>query len=241
MVTQPTNLVAGVGSTGAFSAAFSFPSTSYYTNYQWLLNGAPIAGATNSTYNFTVAKTSFGSYSLSVSDGNATAVTASATLTPPPPVIVTPPANVIAAVTGSAKLSVVAQSFSGTTNYQWYTNSVSIGGATSATLTLSGLTTVSFGLNYTVSANDGFNSVTSTPAAHLVAAAVPTIASPGLSSGKFSLSFGSQVGPTYVVDYKTNLEQSAWRPISTNAGTGGTITVTNPGTNAQGYYIIQLK
>jgi len=241
VVTQPTNFVAGVGSPAAFSAAFAFPSTSYYTNYQWLFNGVPIAGATNTLYSFTVAKTSFGNYALSVSDGNATVVTTNASLTPPPLVIVTPPANVIAAVTGSAKFTVVAQSFSGTTNYQWYTNSVSIGGATSSTLTLSGLTTVNFGLSYTVSAGDGFVTVTSTPAAHLIAAASPTISSPSLATGKFTLSFGSQVGPSYVVDYKTNLTQAAWVPISTNAGTGSAITVTNNGTNTQGYYIIQLK
>ena len=76
-----------------------------------------------------------------------------------------------------------------------------------------------------------------TPVNHYLQA----ISSPSLGSGKFTLSFGSQVGPAYVVGYKTNLEQNAWLPVSTNAGTGGTITVTNSGTNTQGYYIIQLK
>lgn len=241
ITTQPVSVVSGVTSNVTFSAVVAFPSTSYFTNYQWSLNGTPIAGATNSTYSFTVVPASFGTYSLSVSDGNTTVVSSNATLTALPPAIVTPPANVIAAVTGSAKFTSLAQTFSGTTNYQWYTNSVSIGGATSSTLTLSGLTTLSFALNYTVSASDGFTTVTSTPAVHLIAASSPAITSPALASGKFTLSFGSQVGPSYVVDYKTNLTQAAWLPISTNAGTGGTITVTNAGTNAQGYYIIQLK
>jgi len=241
IVTQPTNYVAGVGSTATFSAVVSIPSDSYYANYQWLFNGAPIAGATNTTYSFTVTKSSFGNYSLSVNDGNFTLVSSNASLTPPSPLIVTPPANTIAAVAGSATFSVVAQSFSGVTNYQWYTNSTAIGKATGSTLTLSGLTTVNFGLTYTVSVGDGYHSVTSSPPASLVMAASPAISSPAVAKGKFLLSFGTQVGPSYVVDYKSNLTQSAWVPISTNLGTGGTITVTNAATNADGYYIIQLK
>jgi hypothetical protein len=120
---------------------------------------------------------------------------------------------------------------------------VALPGATSASLTLSGITAGKFGLNYTVGVNDGFNTVTSTPSATLLAASLPAIGAPAVSvSGStFSLSFSSQVGPSYVEDYKSNLLQAAWIPLVTNTGTGGTINVTNTATNPQGFYIIKLQ
>lgn len=238
---QPTNFVAGVGQTATFSVVPSFPSDSYNTNGQWLLNGAPIAGATNLTYSFTVTKSSFGTYSWTINDGNFTVTSAGATLTPPPPAVVTPPANVIAAVTGSGTFSTVGQTFSGVTNYQWYTNSVPVGSATNSTFTLTGIPSAAFGWSYTVGIKDGFVTVTSTPPASLIAASSPTFSASGASAGHVSLQFSSQVGPSYVVEYKSNLLQSAWTPISTNSGTGSSIVVTPVATNSMGYYIIQLK
>jgi hypothetical protein len=238
---QPTNIIVGFGSNATFTVVPSFPTTSYNTNGQWLFNGAPIAGATNTTYTFTVTKTSYGSYSWSVNDGNFSVVSSNATLTPPLPVVVTPPTTLYGVIGGSVTFTSVGKTFSGTTNYQWYTNSVSLPGATSASLTLSGLTAGKFGLNYTVGVNDGVNTVTSTPPATLLAASQPTISSPGLAASKFRLSFTSQVGPGYVVDYKSNLLQAAWIPLVTNAGTGGSINVTNTATNSQGFYIIKLQ
>jgi hypothetical protein len=103
------------------------------------------------------------------------------------------------------------------------------------------LTSGAFTTGYTVGVNDGYTTVTSTPPATLIMASVPTVSAPSYAGKKFSLSFTSQVGPSYVVDYKSNLLQSAWVPISTNPGSGGIINVTNTATNGQGYYIIQLK
>lgn len=238
---QPTNFIAGVGSIATFTVVPSFPTTSYNTTGQWLFNGAPIAGATNTTYSFTVTKTSFGSYSWTVNDGNYSLVSSNATLTPPPPFVITPPATIYGVLGGSATFKALGGTFSGVTNYQWYTNSVKLTGATTSALTLSGITTGQFGLNYTVAVNDGFNTVTSTPSATLLAASLPVLAAPTVSGSKFNLSISSQVGPGYVLDYKSNLVQSAWVPLQTNAGTGGTITFTPAATNSQGFYIIKVQ
>ncbi len=238
---QPTNEIVGVGSSATFSVAVEFGSTSMNTNGQWLFKGVPIPGATNDTYSFTVTKSSYGAYAWSVNDGNYTVVSTNALLIPPTPVIVTPPANVIAAVGGSATFSFVPMTFSGTTNYQWYTNSVPISGATSATLKLTALKASSFGLNYSVGLNDGVNTVTSTPPATLIMALSPAISSTSLAGSTLGFSFDTQPGPSYVVDYKSNLLQSAWIPIQTNAGTGNPIDISLMATNAQGFYVIKLQ
>ena len=243
IIQQPSSIVVGVGSNATFMVVPSFPTTSYNTGGQWLLNGSPIAGATNTTYSFTVTKSSFGSYSWTVNDGNFSIVSSNATLTPPLPFVITPPTTIYGVLGGSSTFKSLGGTYSGVTNYQWYTNSVALPGATSASLTLSGITAGKFGLNYTVGVNDGFNTVTSTPSATLLAASLPAIGAPAVSvSGStFSLSFSSQVGPSYVEDYKSNLLQAAWIPLVTNTGTGGTINVTNTATNPQGFYIIKLQ
>ena len=66
--------------------------------------------------------------------------------------------------------------------------------------------------------------------------------STGAFGSKFRMSFNTEVGPNYVVNYKTNLLQPNWIPVSTNAGTGGLINVTNTITSTnQGFYQLQLQ
>jgi hypothetical protein len=323
---QPTNIIVGAGSNATFYVGVTFDSSSANTNGQWLLNGSPIAGATNATYSFTVSTASYGTYSWTNFDGNYVTVSSNATLRPPPftistqplaanvvaagvatnasvvattfsgttnyqwqfnlvnrsgatgrvysftegptnygsfrvivndnwnyvtssaavftppaPAIVTQPASLYAVVGGSPKFSVVAQTFSGVTNYQWYSNTVSVAGATASTFTLVNVQPSGFGQNYTVGVNDGTTSITSSPAATLSTASQPGISGPLLSGGKFQFSFGSQVGPSYVVQSNTNLLNTNWVPVITNAGTGGSIAVTNSTTNSQGYYRIKLQ
>ena len=114
-------------------------------------------------------------------------------------------------------------------------------GATASTLTLANVQAVSFGGPYTVIVNDGFNYVTSTPAATLTHAVQPSIRSPSYSGGNFNLSYNSQLGPAYVVDFKTNVTDATWKPLKTNSGTGGIITVTVVPNTPRGFYRVRLQ
>jgi hypothetical protein len=116
-----------------------------------------------------------------------------------------------------------------------------LAGATARTFTRTNVQTASFGGPYTVRVGDGFSFVTSAPPATLTMAVSPTIASPARAGTNFTLHFGTEVGPFYVLDYKSALTNAAWTPVSTNAGTGGIISVTNSTTNPQGYYRIRLQ
>jgi len=70
---------------------------------------------------------------------------------------------------------------------------------------------------------------------------LPTITSPALIGGNFLLSYNTEVGPAYVVDFKENLTDVAWLPVSTNNGTGGIITVTNAALGSSGFYRVRLQ
>ena len=131
--------------------------------------------------------------------------------------------------------------FSGVTNYQWLSNSVSITAATGRILSLTNLQAGHFGSIYTVRVNDGTTSVTSSPANTITLAVSQTITSPGIVAGGFRLSFGTETGPDYVTEFKTNLLQASWTTLKTNAGTGGTVNVTNAVSGATGFYRIRLQ
>lgn len=52
-ITSPTNTMCGIASSITQLTAVATPATGYVLNYQWTRNGAPITGATNSTYDAT--------------------------------------------------------------------------------------------------------------------------------------------------------------------------------------------
>jgi len=136
---------------------------------------------------------------------------------------------------------VTASTSTGITNYQWMYYGTNLTSATSSTLTLNNVQPVSFGGPYTVSVSDGSTSVTSAPPVTLTLAGSPTMTNPARRGNEFSFSFGTDFGPSYVLDYKSALTNAAWVPVSTNAGTGSTLSVTNTSSNPEGYYRIHVQ
>jgi hypothetical protein len=238
---QPTNAIASVGATAAFMVAATFDPSSAVTNGQWTFNGTNIASATNATYSFTVTPASFGTYAWTVNDGNYTLTSSNATLRPTAPVINTPPASRAAVLGGSASFSVTATTYSGLTNYQWLYYATNLPAATNRTLTLTNLQASRFGGPYTVRVNDGTTSITSAPPATLAVAVSPRLSSPVLVSAGLTYNYGTEIGPSYVVDFKSALTNAAWTPVRTNVGTGGLINVTNATSGSQGYFRIRLQ
>ena len=136
ITTQPASATVVVGQTATFNvvAAGSDP-----LSYQWQKNGAPIDGATGTSYTTpaTVAADNGSRFRVVVSNAFGTVTSDEAVLTVGPPVapiIVTPP--VAQTVTEGATATFMAK-FSGTEpiSYQWARNDVDIPGATSTTYT----------------------------------------------------------------------------------------------------------
>ena len=77
---------------------------------------------------------------------------------------------------------------------------------------------------------------------HVVPLALPLLATGGMSSNNFQLTFGSQTGVNYVVEYATNLASPVlWQTLQSLSSPGGDIEVwdNNP-TNAARFYRVRM-
>jgi parallel beta-helix repeat protein len=237
---QPTNVIAGVGTNVSFAVTVN-PTATGITNYQWLINGNPMSGATTNPLSFGVLPTSFSNYSVVVSDGYYTNTSTTATLRPPPPVFITQPVSRAAAFGANATFTSLARTFSGTTNYQWQFNSANIAGRTTANLTVTNVQNANAGAYRVVVGDGGYNTAITSTAAQLTIAASPNVTNT-LTGTSFKLTFPTEVGPNYIVEYKTNLTDAAWIPLSTNAGNGSAVNVTDSISSAASrFYRVRIQ
>jgi hypothetical protein len=151
-------------------------------SYQWRLNGANIVGATSATLSLTSVTTgqSGGSYSCVVTNvaGSVTSSAAIFTVNAAPiaPTITTQPVS--RSVTAGTNVSfTVAASGTAPLSYQWRLNGANLAGATSATLTLTSVTTGQSGGSYSCLVSNVAGTATSSVAVLTVNAApvAPTI------------------------------------------------------------------
>lgn len=158
IVEQPheTTVVAG-GSTILTTVAIG-------TGYQWKFNGAPISGATSTSYTIQSADgPDAGSYSCTITGANGTVTTTAAAITVfGVPKINTQPTSQTVNQGQNATFSVVASGFPPLT-YQWKFNDSNIGGATSTSYTVQNATAANVG-TYTVVATNPYGTATSSPA-----------------------------------------------------------------------------
>jgi hypothetical protein len=127
-------------------------------------------------------------------------------------------------------------------NYQWYFNSSLIAGATRSALLLDNLQGTNFGpyfVNVKEFPSEPIYSRTSS-VANLTLASNPTIINfQAGATAKFS--FRTEPGPNYSVECKSNLNDPAWFVLSTFAGTGGIVDVTDPAVGlASRFYRVRL-
>ena len=179
ITTQPVSQTVTAGANVNFTVAASGTAP---LGYQWRLNGATLAGATSATLTLNSVTTgqSGGSYTCVVSNSAGTATSAAATLTvnpaPVAPTITTHPAS--QTVTAGANVNfTVAASGTAPLGYQWRLNGANISGATSATLTLTSVTTGQSGGSYSCLVSNSAGTATSSAATLTVNPAIfaPTI------------------------------------------------------------------
>ncbi|MBI5772005.1 MAG: immunoglobulin domain-containing protein [Verrucomicrobia bacterium] len=159
---QPISQTASPGGTVTFSVTATGTPT---PTYQWNLNGAPLAGATNAALTLTnVQLPHAGAYTVTVANGIGTVTSNAATLggTNAAPTITSQPQNTTVTSGQTATLSVTATG-AGTLAYQWRRNGYAIAGATAASYAIAGATRA-LADTYDVVINDGLSVRVSAPA-----------------------------------------------------------------------------
>jgi hypothetical protein len=159
---------------------------------------------------------------------------------PSGPAITDQPRSRAAVVGGIASFSVGATS-PPTNTYQWrFSQTNLLAGQTNATLSLTNVQETNFG-GYSVTVSNGFGSVTS-DVASLTHAVPPSITSNSVNLDTFFVTFTTEFGPIYFVDYKTQLTAPAWLPFTSVAGTGSPFTIIDDAiTNAARFFRVRVQ
>ena len=67
------------------------------------------------------------------------------------------------------------------------------------------------------------------------------LTNPILKNGSFTFTFSTATNAQYIVESTAGLNPSSWRPLGTNAGTGGAVAFTQTNTaTAAGFYRVQV-
>ena len=232
---QPSDQMAIVGEPVNFSviAAGSAP-----VGYQWQLNSADIAGATQSAYSLASAQpTNAGTYSVVVSNAYGVAASSNAVLTVLlPPNITAQPSNQTAVAGATVSFTVQADS-AAQLHYQWYlyqTNALAQGDT--ATLSLTNVQPAQAG-DYSVVVDNIAGSVTSAVATLTVIVPSAILSAPAYGAeGAFGFNVTGAAGNNYVISTSTNLVD--WIPLETNTSPF-TFTDTNAVSVPSQFYRVQ--
>jgi len=162
--------------------------------YQWLKEGVAVPGATSAVLTIAAAGAAdTGNYSVVVSNSAGAVVSAAATLAVIPgtsaPVVAAQPVSQTALHGGSVTLNVTA-SASPAPAYQWLRNGQALTGATSPSLTLTGVTRETAG-TYSAVISNAVGSIVSAPATLTVAT--------GSALSNLSVRTAMEIGQTLIV------------------------------------------
>jgi DNA-binding beta-propeller fold protein YncE len=238
---QPQSLTITQNQDAAFSVT---PAGTTPLSCQWLVNSAPISGATATNYTVANAQPAdAGSYTVIVTNSLGSITSAVATLTVlVPPSITAQPQSLIVAQSQNAPFSVTP---AGTTplSCQWLFNSAPISGATATNYTVPNAQSADAG-SYSVVVTNLAGSVTSLVATLTVL--VPP--QPGqfdslslLADGSLLLNMSGMANTNYVLEFTS--DWVTWSPLMTNfSGPDGLFQFDDPSvaTNSERFYRLRL-
>lgn len=198
--------------------------------YRWHFEGSPLLGATTTSYTRSNLSTNdAGNYTVVVSNnfGAVTSSIAKLTILPGPPGIAVAPGNISVRPGASFNFGVVA---GGTPPfaYQWRYNGGDIVGATATNYTRANAQPGDAGVYSVVITN---LSGATNAQAQLFVLGSTTLAAPSGSRTNLTFNYNTTPGFAYVIEYKDELTNGVWTPLSTNVGTGGTLSFSTLVTN----------
>ncbi|PYJ97692.1 MAG: hypothetical protein DME23_14170 [Verrucomicrobia bacterium] len=206
LISQPQSQTVAAGANATFTVAATGDPP---LTYQWLFEGAPIAGATDASLTLTnVQAFDAGNYALLVSNPGGSVISSNAVLTViSPPVIFLQPQSVNVEP-GETAFFLVGAAGSNPLSYQWRKYDTNLPGANASTLQLTNVQTSDAG-PYTVVISNSLGSVTSDVAWLTVGSASLTI-SITVSNNVASLGWNALAGRSYQLEYKNDLAANAW-------------------------------
>jgi hypothetical protein len=187
-----------------------------------------LSGATTNSYSVSNAQTNnSGDYRAIVTNsfGAVTSAVATVTVIPFAPTITVQPVSQTVPVNGDIAMTVSALG-AAPLSYQWRFNSSPILGGVGPAYSISGVQPEDAG-SYDVIVANSYGSVRSSKAV-LKVFTPALIGQPLIASNNFILSFPSQTGFTYTVQYSSNLGTTLWNNLLSTNGTGVSITVKDP-------------
>jgi hypothetical protein len=156
------------------------------------------------------------------------------------PALTVQPASQVATAGVSVQLLAMAVGLQ-PLSYQWEWNGTNIADATNATLTLTNVRPAQAG-GYAVAVTNVAGSVTSVVAS-LTVSSPEIVLQISLAGPQVSISFASQPGLSYVLEYKHLLDDPAWTPLPPAvSGTGGPLTLKDSNNSPdRRYYRLRLE
>ena len=190
----PTNQVVFYGTNVTLSVMVTAPgqNNGFPLAYQWQFDGTNIPAANAAAYTFNATATSFGTYSLIVSNAaGSTNATWQVTVVNPGGLLISQqPANQYQIAGGSVNFFCGAVSSNAVVTYQWQFDSTNIVGATSATLTVTNVQAAQQQGYYDAVVSDVANSLTSSNS-YLYLVTRPVVTSQTLPTNQAVLPNGS--------------------------------------------------
>jgi autotransporter-associated beta strand protein len=153
---------------------------------------------------------------------------------------VSQPVGRAAVVGGTVSFSATAHTTTGVTNYQWQFAGLPIPGATNKLLVVNSVQATNFGAYAVVVGNGLCSSPSKT--VQLTQAVRPSFLPSRLNGTTISMSFPTELGPVYVVEYNGTVDDATWQVLNTLNGTGNNELVTDTIANAlTRFYRIRMQ
>lgn len=234
--TNPLSQSVCSGDTVLFTAGAQSAST-LTAQWQVKTNGGSsfvaISGATNTTLSFVTGLTNSGNqYQVTFTGnmGSATSSVATLTVNALPDATITTNATVFADSTGNTATAPI-----GMAGYAWtLSNGTITAGTNSQTLTYTAGASGTLTLGLTVTNASGCTTTNSLTVA-ITAVSAPTLGAPTASGNQIQFTVTGTTGASYIIQSITNLTDTNWTPVSTNA-TPFTYTDTNTSAYSQRFY-----
>jgi len=142
----------------------------------------------------------------------------------PTPTIHTQPTNQTVLIGDAASFSVSA-SGAAPLSYFWRRNGAPIAGANSSSYTNTNVQFADSGSQFSCLVSNGYGTVLSSNATLTVRSGVAILPLVRGVGDQILLSFSTQLGWTYILEFKNSLSDPVWTPLRTNDGNGSLQTV----------------